>query len=289
MKSCFLLMAALFMSHFASAQQGEIIYTDFEPNLTRTYFWATGWVNQPLSLDMDLDGADDFQFSGEYSGTHMFVWVFLKCVPSQEEGPWNFRLPYTLYDEDPYKPILGDTVHVGETIANIEESWYGSYRFHYYPLGVNGYLAEGEGVHYYISVRKEVDDGYCYGWIDVNLATTYDEGFQQFFLTVFRMAFCTIPNYPLRVGQTSFDWAIPENNESLFANLHPNPTTGLVTITGKDLKQAEVLNTLGQRVANATGESERITIDISSLPTGIYFVNVTDKEGRKCVRKVVKE
>ena len=30
-------------------------------------------------------------------------------------------------------------------------------------------------------------------------------------------------------------------------------------------------------------------IDIANLPTGIYFVNITDSEGRKCVRKVVKE
>ena len=72
-------------------------------------------------------------------------------------------------------------------------------------------------------------------------------------------------------------------------SVYPNPTTGIVTITGKDLKQAEVLNTLGQRVATATGEGERITIDISSLPTGIYFINITDTEGRKCVRKVVKK
>jgi hypothetical protein len=42
-------------------------------------------------------------------------------------------------------------------------------------------------------------------------------------------------------------------------------------------------------VATATGEGERLTVDLSGLPSGIYFVNVTDKEGRKCVRKVVKE
>jgi hypothetical protein len=58
---------------------------------------------------------------------------------------------------------------------------------------------------------------------------------------------------------------------------------------GKDLKAAEVVNALGQCVATAQGEGERLTVDISSLPTGVYFVNITDNEGRKCVRKVVKE
>jgi hypothetical protein len=71
--------------------------------------------------------------------------------------------------------------------------------------------------------------------------------------------------------------------------IYPNPTRGLVTVEAEGLRQIEVLNTLGQRVATATGKGETLRIDISQLPAGIYFVNVTDGEGRKCVRKVVKE
>ena len=73
------------------------------------------------------------------------------------------------------------------------------------------------------------------------------------------------------------------------AKIYPNPTRGLVTVEAEGLRQIEVLNTLGQRVATATGKGERLHIDISQLPAGIYFVNVTDGKGRKCVRKVVKE
>ena len=79
-----------------------------------------------------------------------------------------------------------------------------------------------------------------------------------------------------------------DETRKLFA-VFPNPTTNFVTITGQDLKAAEVFNTLGQHVATATGEGERLTVNLSEMPAGIYFVNVTDKEGRKCVRKVVKE
>ena len=83
--------------------------------------------------------------------------------------------------------------------------------------------------------------------------------------------------------------AVKEDETTPLFTLLPNPTTGLINITGKDLEQAEVINALGQRVANATGEGETLQIDLSELPTGVYFVNITDKEGRKCVRKVVKE
>ena len=77
--------------------------------------------------------------------------------------------------------------------------------------------------------------------------------------------------------------------EEGFATIHPNPTIGQVTIMGQDLKTVEVFNTLGQQVSIANGNGERITLDIRNLPAGIYFVNITDSEGRKCVKKVVKE
>ena len=81
---------------------------------------------------------------------------------------------------------------------------------------------------------------------------------------------------------------VPLSYETI--GVYPNPTTGLVTVKGKDLKQAEVFNTLGQRVVTAKGEGgETLQIDIADLPAGFYFVNVTDGEGRKCIRKVVKE
>lgn len=103
------------------------------------------------------------------------------------------------------------------------------------------------------------------------------------------MAFCTIPNYPLCVGQTDFTWDVEGNEAKAFADVYPNPTTGVVTVAGTNLKQAEVLNILGQRVATVQGQGETLQIDIANLPAGIYFVNITDEEERKCVRKVVKE
>jgi len=86
------------------------------------------------------------------------------------------------------------------------------------------------------------------------------------------------------------DYDVEEHpTEQAFATIHPNPTTGLVIITGKALKQAEVLNTLGQCVATTQGQGETLQINIANLPTGVYFVRVMDEEGRKCIRKVVKE
>ena len=81
---------------------------------------------------------------------------------------------------------------------------------------------------------------------------------------------------------------IDEQNSS-FAVVLPNPTSGQVTIMGEGLRQAEVFNLVGQRVLSVQGKGNELSIDMATLPAGIYFVTVTDEEGRKCVRKVVKE
>ena len=83
---------------------------------------------------------------------------------------------------------------------------------------------------------------------------------------------------------------VPENEANQKdTHVYPNPTNGLVTVTGKDLKQAKVLNNVGQRVATATGKGKTLHIDIANLPEGVYFVSFTDVNGSKFVCKVLKE
>ena len=86
-------------------------------------------------------------------------------------------------------------------------------------------------------------------------------------------------------------YGIDEDSSSNSASFDvvPNPNNGQMTIIGHDLRQAEVFNTLGQRVATANGEGDTLHIDISDQPAGLYFINVTDGKGRKCVKKMVKE
>ena len=140
--------------------------------------------------------------------------------------------------------------------------------------------------------RYLTDNGFCYAWFEISVecdSSSWDNMPTVINLTVHRSAYCTRPDYPLRAGQIDFTWDIPENENFVLASVYPNPTNGLVTIMGKDLKHAEVFNTLGQLVFSVQGKGNELRIDLAALPVGVYFVTTTDEEGRKFVRKVVRE
>ena len=64
-----------------------------------------------------------------------------------------------------------------------------------------------------------------------------------------------------------------------FANVYPNPTSGLFTVDFKNATSIKIINTLGSIVyeskMNELTESSK-TIDLTALSNGIYFVNVSN-------------
>ena len=273
MKKILLITAALLLVSVTFAQEGEILYFDLDPDSTRTF---RNWEipDPPICLDIDRDGICEWRFQSR-DGGHQSIGLLFS--PNTHPHPEVDTLEYYTKLRISYY-----NCHLGDTTTNLE---WGNY-----PELIIENL--GDYPNKMLALRYQVEGGYCYGWMRFS-ASLYDPapmiGASRIDLAIHEMAYCTIPDYPLCVGQTDFTWTIDENAATAFATLHPNPTNGLVTILGKDLKTAEVFNALGQHVATATGKGERITVDISNLPAGIYFVNITDGEGRKCVRKVVKE
>ena len=277
MKRLLLITLAISVMAFSYAQEGEIIYTNFEPDLSIEAVSAT-YDKDTIKIDLDQDGTIDFKMyiNRLYSGSARYVFV---------SSSWEFRIcfnsiySYGYMDEN-------DTIVPYPRWSSANDA----YELLWCPL-------DTQFMEFYMGFRKTVNEEHYYAWAKIYMYRNPNgQGYHPshgYFDIVYAycddMAYCTIPNYPLRWGQTNLTDGLEESQASVFATLHPNPTNGQVTITGKDLKTAEVFNTLGQRIATAQGEGEQMTVDISALPAGVYFVNVTDKDGRKCVRKVVKE
>ena len=77
--------------------------------------------------------------------------------------------------------------------------------------------------------------------------------------------------------------------ESTTWTIVPNPTNGMVTISGVMLQRIEAYNVLGQLVAEKQMVGETMTMDLKSLPPGLYFLNLIHQNGSTCVRKLLKQ
>ena len=59
--------------------------------------------------------------------------------------------------------------------------------------------------------------------------------------------------------------------------LFPNPVSAILTVENAEGKTLEIVNTLGQIViksANVDAKNKPFLIDISHLPSGVYFVRM---------------
>ena len=271
-KLIFALLALLPFSR-AFAQEGEIIYNDnFNPREMHA-----DQPNHIRMLDFDNDSNSDFIIGwNEYREWHLVAFTY---------GNWWFENTKVL--------------EAGDTISAVLD---------WFPAPINpdsdpkisfspGYSRDS----IIIGFKKQVEeDSFCYGWIRFSLDAGPEKNYKSVsdnrvpwahgICTFIDYAYCTEPNYPLRAGQTNFDWDVIESTSpTSYTTIHPNPTTGMVTVTGENLWHAEVFNMLGQQMLSVKGKGNELRIDMAALPAGVYFVNVTDEDGRKCVRKVVKE
>ena len=130
----------------------------------------------------------------------------------------------------------------------------------------------------YMGFRLEIDRDYYYGWFRTYAVLAERNWYFD------KFAFCTIPNYPLRWGQTNLT-DVEENEAHRIAKLHPNPTTGIVLIENVECAEVQVYNTLGQMLKTSQNTNQ---VSLGGLPQGVYLLRVTTKDGMVFSDKVVK-
>ena len=73
-------------------------------------------------------------------------------------------------------------------------------------------------------------------------------------------------------------------------SMYPNPATTTVTLESLfSIKSVEIYNVMGQKVLANQAAGEVHILDVANLPSGIYLVRVTDQNGNKGIKKLVKK
>ena len=71
-----------------------------------------------------------------------------------------------------------------------------------------------------------------------------------------------------------------DDNDGMAFVIYPNPTSGIVNILCQDAELFNIYSTYGQLlISQTTNGNDQVTIDISSLPSGIYLIQLVSKEG----------
>ena len=140
------------------------------------------------------------------------------------------------------------------------------------------------GNFYYIALRHWIKDvGFCYGWVRFEHYGTEDK------IIIKDMAYCTIPNYPLKFGQRSFADDVAEIDDvNRQYELYPNPVDDRLVLKFSDDFKCEyimIYSIDGRMVKLQDADFENI--DVSTLERGTYLIRIRTEEGKDFVEKIV--
>lgn len=281
MKRIILSVFVLLMALSAKAQDKASIYYNYYDS---TYYSLDCWIYDSLhpffptskTIYMDFDDTDlaDMYF------------VFLHAEGVAQAPFLRLRWPiyYPYHDFDSIWQVNSVSSDEMDTpISELSSNWiYNTTQFgptNNNPRKIN------------LAVRKKVDDGFCYGWLRFEMKwdtlNPTSKTSVEMYLTIHDFAFCTIPNFPLKFGQTSIIGTDETRMPALTVN--PNPTSGTFTVCGTDISRVQVYSINGRSVLDQLANETSTTIDLTNQPAGVYIVDVTDQDGKHCVRKVVKQ
>ena len=91
-----------------------------------------------------------------------------------------------------------------------------------------------------------------------------------------------------RVLEANFLYTEGIGENSVSANIYPNPTQGEVVVESEGLSHIRIVNAYGQTVYNAKVEGDQVRIDLSGFAKGIYMMHI-EADGGQAVRKIVVE
>lgn len=260
MKLKTLLLLLLFASiHFS---QGQIIYTDFNPDIFLTNL-PHGNLDT-ISLDIDQDATPDFK-------VHMETYI---CGSWQNQIYWcpenritntsgfSFATDYT----NPNAQGLCGRVPLNSG-SWIDSSFYYNNTVAYFRRdGPNGSCGwDLDTIQKYHPFRKTVNNDTLYGWIRIKTYNNY--------MTIYDAAINTVSNEGLYSGQTVS--RAPDFNSQNTLQIIPSVTTDKIQIINHSREKENILiiNSLGHIESEFDiNPNEKYEFDMSAFSKGIYYV-----------------
>ena len=145
------------------------------------------------------------------------------------------------------------------------------------------------GNDYHIALLHKVGAECYYGWMKLYVEK-HDTSWHDPSVTITEMAYCTIPNYPLKFGQKSLtdDEVAEIDGFNRQYELYPNPANDRLVLKLADEHKCEnvAIYSIDGRMLKSQ-DSDFDNIDVSALTRGVYFVRIILQEGSVFSEKIV--
>ena len=131
------------------------------------------------------------------------------------------------------------------------------------------------------AARKNTENGYLYVWFRAYWYPTYNPFYCH--LCFDKFAFCTIPNYPLRWGQTTLTEDVEEKTMENAFSVYPNPAQNVLFVETRFIASQptpttyRITNMMGQTILTGCINADCQQINIENLPAGLYFITAGEK------------
>lgn len=270
-------LVALFVAVDAWPQGEGIVYTEYGAD-----FVVHGWMKDSshemeegnISFDLDGDGEDDFSVYmqkdkwGEFYA-HM-------CALGDEPPHWTGN---HVVSTGNCSNRFTNKASYGEVLS--EKIW-GVHTEIWSPVW-GGSIERLDSA--YIGMKVVHGDSTLYAWCQLYY---YLGSKNEGAVRLVRSAICSIPNYPLKVGQRS----TVENLESMDGVRVCNMGNGKLLLKSEGLaliKEVMICNTMGRPVAEGPFgiKSNQMTVDVGDLMEGVYMVCCVLDDGRRVTKKVL--
>ena len=140
----------------------------------------------------------------------------------------------------------------------------------------------------YIALKHKVGGEFYYGWMKLYVER-HDASRHDPSVTITEMAYCTIPNYPLKFGQKSLtDDDVAEISAANYYSLYPNPTDNaltLMTSAEHECETVEIFSIDGRLIKSQKNNFSNINVE--DITNGIYFVRIRFINGETFTDKIV--
>lgn len=263
-----LLFSSTLFGQFLVIGDGEQggVYLPFQDTIINAPF--SGSVNYYLDLDQDLNNDIRFSFSNYWGGMSNEEGLF---VETYGDFAVLVDTAYQEYYQDPNVQGL-DTVRTITVVQkyNLNDTVFDEHMSSY----------EIEYMHRYVNVY---DPPHIYSNInlfegDASFIAFTKETENESFLFYIKVQILNFSQFQLFYAKSNDNTLSIEEEKLITNNVYPNPTRGLL-FTNNVFESAMIYNSQGSLVMEKQSSTSSKEIDITALPSGIYFLNLESREG----------